>query len=75
MDCIKSWRSCSCSKTIYGCTFALLNHGITRYGVEVNFRRCIKLRKVRNAMKENTKVVYLETPANPTKINRYRSYM
>ncbi|WP_196342985.1 PLP-dependent transferase, partial [Paraclostridium sordellii] len=25
------------SKTLYGCTFALLNHGLTRYGVEVTF--------------------------------------
>ena len=23
--------------TLYGCTFALLNHGMTRYGVEVDF--------------------------------------
>lgn len=54
------------SKTLYGCTFALLNHGLTRYGVEVDFVDVTDPENVRKAMKENTKVVYLETPANPT---------
>ncbi|MBC5997098.1 methionine gamma-lyase [Romboutsia ilealis] len=53
------------SKTLYGCTYALLNHGISRYGVEVTFVDAANLDEVRSAMKENTKVVYLETPANP----------
>jgi methionine-gamma-lyase len=53
------------SKTLYGCTYALLNHGISRYGVEVTFVDATNLDEVRAAMKENTKVVYLETPANP----------
>lgn len=53
------------SKTLYGCTYALLNHGISRYGVEVTFVDADNLDEVRAAMKENTKVVYLETPANP----------
>lgn len=53
------------SKTLYGCTYALLNHGISRYGVEVTFVDASNLDEVRSAMKENTKVVYLETPANP----------
>ena len=54
------------SKTLYGCTFALLNHGLTRYGVEVDFVDVTDPENVRKVMKENTKVVYLETPANPT---------
>lgn len=53
------------SKTLYGCTFALLNHGLTRYGVEVTFVDATDLQEVKDAMKKNTKVVYLETPANP----------
>lgn len=51
---------------IYGCTHAYLSHGITRYGVEVTFVDASNPENVRNAMKENTKIVYLETPANPT---------
>ena len=53
------------SKTLYGCTYAMFNHGISRYGVEVTFVDATNLDEVKSAMKENTKVVYLETPANP----------
>lgn len=53
------------SKTLYGCTYAMLNHGISRYGVEVTFVDATNLDEVKGAMKANTKVVYLETPANP----------
>lgn len=52
-------------KTLYGCTFALLNHGLTRFGVEVTFIDASNLDELKNAIKENTKVVYLESPANP----------
>ena len=52
-------------KTLYGCTFALMNHGLTRFGVEVTFVDTSNLEEVKNAMKKNTRVVYLETPANP----------
>lgn len=54
------------AKTIYGCTYAYLNHGISRYGVEVTFVDASNPENIRNAMRENTKVVFLETPANPT---------
>ncbi|WP_195937984.1 methionine gamma-lyase [Romboutsia sp. 1001713B170131_170501_G6] len=53
------------SKTLYGCTFALLNHGISRYGVDVTFVDASNMDEVESAMRENTRVVYLETPANP----------
>jgi len=52
--------------TLYGCTFALLNHGMTRYGVDVSFVDITDLDAVKKAIKPNTRVVYLETPANPT---------
>ena len=52
-------------KTLYGCTFALMNHGLTRFGVEVTFVDTSNLDEVKKAMKKNTRVVYLETPANP----------
>lgn len=51
--------------TLYGCTFALLNHGMTRYGVEVDFIDTSDLDAVKAHLKENTCAVYLETPANP----------
>ena len=51
--------------TLYGCTFALLNHGMTRYGVEVDFIDTSDLEAVKAHLKPNTCAVYLETPANP----------
>lgn len=52
-------------KALYGCTFAYLNHGMTRYGVEVSFIDTADLEQVKKALKPNTCCVYLETPANP----------
>ncbi|WP_459129447.1 methionine gamma-lyase [Guggenheimella bovis] len=51
--------------TLYGCTFAFLEHGLSRFGVEVTFVDTRDPENVRKAMRENTRVVYLETPANP----------
>jgi methionine-gamma-lyase len=62
---LKSGDHVVAAKTLYGCTYAYLNHGITRYGVEVTFVDTTNIEEVRQAMRENTKVVYLETPANP----------
>lgn len=52
-------------ETLYGCTFALLQHGMTRYGVEVTFIDTSDLEAVKANLKENTVCIYLETPANP----------
>jgi methionine-gamma-lyase len=51
--------------TLYGCTFALLNHGMTKYGVEVDFIDTSNIEEVKKHLKKNTVCVYLETPANP----------
>lgn len=51
--------------TLYGCTFALLNHGISRYGVDVDFIDTSDLEAVKSHLRSNTVAVYLETPANP----------
>ena len=54
------------SDTLYGCTYALLSHGITKFGVNVNFIDMADLDALKAALNEKTKVVYLETPCNPT---------
>lgn len=53
------------SKTLYGCTFAFFTHGLTKFGIEVTLVDTTDPENVRKAMKKETKVVYLETPANP----------
>lgn len=52
-------------KTLYGCTFAFLSHGLEKFGVEVSFIDPTDPENFRQAMKDNTTLVYLETPANP----------
>ena len=65
------WSACKAGDhivadgTLYGCTHALLAHGMTRYGVEVDFINTSDLDALQAALKPNTSVVYLETPANP----------
>ncbi len=54
------------SDTLYGCTFALLNHGMPKFGVKVTFIDMTDLANLKAALNEKTKVVYLETPCNPT---------
>lgn len=63
--CLKSGDHVVAGKTLYGCTFAYLEHGLSRFGVEVTFVDMRDPENVRKAMRPNTKVVYVETPANP----------
>lgn len=53
------------AKTLYGCTFAFMNHGLSRFGVDVTFVDTSDPENVRMAMKDSTRLVYLESPANP----------
>lgn len=54
------------SDTLYGCTFALLSHAMPRFGIDVTFVDASDPRNIADAMRANTKAVYIETPANPT---------
>lgn len=53
-------------KILYGCTFSFFEHGLTRYGVEVDFIDMSNLDELRAALKKNTAMIYMETPVNPT---------
>lgn len=53
-------------KTLYGCTYAYFCHGLSRYGIDVSFVDMTDPEEVRKAIRPNTKVVYFESPANPT---------
>ncbi|MEJ6003067.1 methionine gamma-lyase [Paucibacter soli] len=52
-------------KTLYGCTFAFLHHGIGQFGVQVRHVDMSDLEAVAAALSDNTRMVYFETPANP----------
>jgi len=51
--------------TLYGCTFAFLHHGIGRFGVSVRHVDMTDPATVAAALTAKTRVVYLESPANP----------
>jgi len=52
-------------KTLYGCTFAFMQHGLTRFGVTITHVDMTDPENLRRAISDKTRVVYFETPANP----------
>ena len=63
--CVEQGDHIVAGKTLYGCTYAFFEHGLKRYGVDVTFVDMRDPENVRKAMRPNTKLVYVETPANP----------
>jgi methionine-gamma-lyase len=55
-----------CSTAVYGPTTTLLNTIMKKFGVETTFVDTSIAENVSRAIKPNTKVVYIETPGNPT---------
>ena len=55
-----------CSKAVYGPTATLLDTVISKFNIDITFVETSNLEEVKNAIKTNTKVVYVETPGNPT---------
>lgn len=53
-------------KALYGCTFSFLNHGLARFGIKVRHVDMSDIDAVIAAFSDKTRVVYFETPANPT---------
>jgi methionine-gamma-lyase len=52
-------------KTLYGCTFAFLNHGLARFGVRITHVDLTDPANLSHALTPATRVVFFETPANP----------
>ena len=50
---------------IYGGTHHLIHEEFSRYGIEYSFTRGLEISDFENEIKDNTKVIYLETPSNP----------
>ncbi|MCW8878670.1 MAG: methionine gamma-lyase [Kangiellaceae bacterium] len=56
------------SAALYGCTFSLMNHKFPQMGIEVSFVDMTNESEIRAAIKENTKLIYFETPINPNMV-------
>ena len=52
-------------KTLYGCTFAFMRDGLTRFGIKVTHIDLTNPLALQTAISDQTKIVYFETPANP----------
>lgn len=52
-------------KTLYGCTFSFMQHGLAKFGVTVTHVDLTNPENLTTAISDKTKVVYFETPANP----------
>ena len=55
-----------CSAAVYGPTTTLLNTVMNKFGVESTFVDTSNIEAVKKAVKPNTKLLYIETPGNPT---------
>ncbi|OMJ30658.1 methionine gamma-lyase [Sphingomonas sp. Sph1(2015)] len=51
--------------TLYGCTFAFMQHGLGRFGIRVTHVDMTDIAAVEGALGPDTRLVYFETPANP----------
>lgn len=52
-------------RTLYGCTFAFMRHGLARFGVTITHVDLTDPENLAAAIGPRTRVVYFETPANP----------
>ncbi|MBD3336917.1 MAG: aminotransferase class I/II-fold pyridoxal phosphate-dependent enzyme [Candidatus Eisenbacteria bacterium] len=55
-----------CSESVYGPTRTLIHSVLSRFAIEASFVDTSSLKEIREALRPNTKVVYVETPGNPT---------
>ncbi|MBY6203640.1 methionine gamma-lyase [Halomonas denitrificans] len=53
-------------EALYGCTYSFLHHGLARFGVRVRHIDLSDADRLARAIGPSTRVVYFETPANPT---------
>ncbi|PGS48290.1 methionine gamma-lyase [Bacillus sp. AFS041924] len=55
-----------CSKGIYGCTYGFLEMLESKFGIQHNFCEMDTEEEIQDLIQENTKVIFIETPINPT---------
>lgn len=55
-----------CGSSIYGATATFLSQILPNFGIEASFVDTSNLEIVQSALRDNTKLIFFETPANPT---------
>ncbi|GBF10348.1 cystathionine beta-lyase [Tepidibacillus sp. HK-1] len=54
------------TEDVYGGTYRLVTQVLSRFGIEYTFVDMTDLDQVKKSIRPNTKVIYIETPSNPT---------
>src|ERR1700737_4388652 len=54
------------SEAVYGGVIRLSTHLLVQFGIDFSFVDTASLEEVRAAIRPNTKMIYVETPTNPT---------
>ena len=52
-------------KTLYGCTFSFMEHGLKKFGVDICYADFTDHAELQSYLCDKTKVIYFETPVNP----------
>lgn len=63
---LKSGDHVVCSKSVYGPTNTLLSTVLSKFNIETSFVNTSDTDKVKTSIRPNTKLIYIETPGNPT---------
>lgn len=63
---VKSGGNFISDNTIYGGTYALFKGVLPQFGIDVTFVDATDFDQLSSKIKENTRMIFIETPANPT---------
>lgn len=62
---LKSGDEIVADKTLYGCTFSLLEHQLVHFGIRTHFADLTDPTNLKEALTPATRLIVLETPSNP----------
>lgn len=65
MSLVKAGDHIVISNNVYGGTYRLYELNMKNYGLDFSWVDTTNLKNVENAIRENTKMIYVETPTNP----------
>lgn len=68
MALLKAGDHLVCSDSVFGSTIALINRYLVKFGVEVTYVRPDDNAAWRKAIRNNTRLFFLETPSNPLSV-------
>jgi len=65
MSLVKAGDHIIVSNNVYGGTYRLFEQNLTDYGIEYSWVDTSDVSNIQNAVKSNTKMIFIETPTNP----------